>query len=327
MSDTNTQQFSGPIYSRYKASLTYHSADPFTRGPQLETHTETAVLHLLYSYGSDSKYVYGVGIIPPLVEIAEKCLEFYYDELRPFYASLIDARREWAGYAPGEDWLDEGRRLWNVRALDDFLLVLARLGGEKTRTSGFRESSQQCPGVILDERYRRRLLRLEQVRLVAIVLEALMGELSGIMTSVMVAEDNEETRTVLKTGVVEDEMKLASRRIKMFLERSFILNPRFRSQRLEALLLRHLESEELNVGVIRKHDEMERKERERWLLRRRAVRGHKPGWPERLEEMHDEERRGKVYYYEPARLVVEKRGPETVEDILGGWVGAWDMRE
>src|SRR5690606_24337016 len=125
---------------------------------------------------------------------------------------------------PAEDWLEEGKELWNGRPLYDYLLIFEELG-----TENMRYGNNHLPSLTTHERYRRGLFRSEQANLVGMVLKALIDELMGIIESAIELEDSEDTREVIKLGIVDDELKYACRRTRELLHVSFIINDRFRA--------------------------------------------------------------------------------------------------
>ncbi|RPA75786.1 hypothetical protein BJ508DRAFT_365454 [Ascobolus immersus RN42] len=162
------------------------------------------------------------GLYPaPLLMVLEEYMLFYIRKLHPYFVRLgrpVNLKDYWADDGPFDP------RRFYVTSAYNFGCPLDR-------------GSWPVP-----HRWRAGLMREKQIRLVTTVARNLFIELSELLE---IKTDDEKTRTVEFSRVcIRAESTLSK----------FLANSQFRSERLENLLCKYLDEEEVNWELVRKLD-------------------------------------------------------------------------
>ncbi|RPA83543.1 hypothetical protein BJ508DRAFT_413467 [Ascobolus immersus RN42] len=179
--------------------------------------------------------------VTALWPVIQDLLLFYVDTLYPYFTSIgvPIARRKYRLNKRGkiQGWSHQSIET-NVCDSDEitfrftadpraaYLVLVEDLGGSK------------CP---LPAREKAGLLRKAQVELVEIVLRTVMVQLQALVTAPLQVAD--------ESGRLKELERVCKRaRVLLF---GFLLHPKFRSERLEVLLLRYLKEDGVNWEVVR----------------------------------------------------------------------------
>ncbi|RPA75776.1 hypothetical protein BJ508DRAFT_331785 [Ascobolus immersus RN42] len=165
-------------------------------------------------------------IFPPQLRgLVEECLLFYINALFPYFSEQLG--KPWYDFDDSYD-----PRLTFINILDAF-------GGLVDRRIG----------IVISQRWRNGLLRDGQVQLLIILCRKMLVQLWALVC-IPAEEVNEEFLRVAEI------MRAMERTWKAICK--FFGNERFRSERLENLLLRYLDEEEVNWDVVRGMEKAQR---------------------------------------------------------------------
>ncbi|RPA71492.1 hypothetical protein BJ508DRAFT_367735 [Ascobolus immersus RN42] len=181
-----------------------------------------------------SYHATGYSYAPVFRPVIEEHILFYINHLFPYFLTI-----DWPYKSPGRTTRDPRYAYW---------LLIDNLGNH----------NDDGAEIAVPQRYKARLMRNEQVKLLEAVMRSLHKQLRFILE---VKTDNEELRIT--------ELGRACLRADNSVEK-FLGSANLRSERLEVLLVRYLEQEDVNWEVVRRLDQAQRKkeeENEEWRER------------------------------------------------------------
>ncbi|RPA71490.1 hypothetical protein BJ508DRAFT_367733 [Ascobolus immersus RN42] len=216
------------VHEELMAFFIANTPDPIFVRPILDFNSSLFNLFHLYTTmlpNNPNAHVYPLySYPPPLRQVIEECLLFYQHTLHPYFGEE-------------ESWeTSEGLcGLTYGRIMSKYVDMLYRLGSLKSQES------------IISERWAAGLLRNSQVEILQIILRMLLKQISAILAISGIDETVRLDRLTSVCTQTDD-----------YFMKCFIVSRRFRSERLEVLLLKYLAEENVNWDVVEGLEEAQR---------------------------------------------------------------------